>query len=80
MLTIMYNSSDLFFTAYHKSRYNTSMSNPCVKSRCSHLCLTVPGGFVCACPDNTIIKPGANNIFCDAGLCIRVLLFLVETD
>ena len=38
---------------YHEERYNTTLNNPCAKSSCSHLCLLVPGGRRCACPDNT---------------------------
>lgn len=38
---------------YHDARYNTSLKNPCFKSGCSHLCLLVPGGRRCACPDNS---------------------------
>ncbi|XP_039499245.1 low-density lipoprotein receptor-related protein 2 isoform X1 [Drosophila santomea] len=36
---------------YHDKRYNTSLPNPCENSTCSHLCLLVPGGHSCACPD-----------------------------
>lgn len=36
---------------YHDKRYNTSLPNPCDNSTCSHLCLLVPGGHRCACPD-----------------------------
>ena len=35
-------------------------------STCSHLCLLVPGGFQCACPDNSTFIEGSQNI-CDAG-------------
>lgn len=38
---------------YHAERYNTTLNNPCAKSSCTHLCLLVPGGRRCACPDNT---------------------------
>lgn len=38
---------------YHEKRYNTSLKNPCYSSVCSHLCLLVPGGRRCACPDNS---------------------------
>lgn len=54
---------------YHQERYNTSLKNPCLKSSCSHLCLLVPGGRRCACPDNT--APPASHrstveVICDA--------------
>lgn len=54
---------------YHENRYNTSLKNPCFKSSCSHLCLLVPGGRRCACPDNTV-QPSHRStaeIVCDAG-------------
>lgn len=38
---------------YHPERYNTTLNNPCERSSCTHLCLLVPGGRRCACPDNT---------------------------
>lgn len=37
---------------YHSARYNTTAVNPCKESLCSHLCLIVPQGYRCACPDN----------------------------
>lgn len=54
---------------YHEARYNTSLKNPCFKSTCSHLCLLVPGGRRCACPDNSI-QPSHRStaeVVCDAG-------------
>lgn len=39
---------------YHDLRYNTTLKNPCYNSACSHLCLLVPGGRRCTCPDNTV--------------------------
>lgn len=39
---------------YHEQRYNTTLKNPCYNSACSHLCLLVPGGRRCTCPDNTV--------------------------
>ncbi|XP_037294723.1 LOW QUALITY PROTEIN: low-density lipoprotein receptor-related protein 2 [Manduca sexta] len=36
---------------YHPLRYNTSAGAACARSPCSHLCLVVPGGRRCACPD-----------------------------
>lgn len=39
---------------YHPLRYNTSISNPCLNNDCSHLCLLVPGGHRCSCPDSSV--------------------------
>lgn len=36
---------------YHSLRYNTSATNPCRNNDCSHLCLLVPAGYKCSCPD-----------------------------
>ncbi|XP_064102114.1 low-density lipoprotein receptor-related protein 2-like [Macrobrachium nipponense] len=38
-------------------RYNTSTTSKCQRDTpCSHLCLIVPGGHKCACPDNKGFK------------------------
>lgn len=54
---------------YHEQRYNTSLKNPCYKSTCSHLCLLVPGGHRCICPDNTVRQTSHRStaeVICDA--------------
>lgn len=54
---------------YHENRYNTSLKNPCFKSTCSHLCLLVPGGWRCACPDNSVQPQNHRStaeVICDA--------------
>lgn len=54
---------------YHPERYNTTLNNPCAKSSCSHLCLLVPGGRRCACPDNTAPPTSHRStveVICDA--------------
>lgn len=54
---------------YHEKRYNTSMRNPCYDSSCSHLCLLVPGGHRCACPDSSGPLPSHRSraeVICDA--------------
>ncbi|XP_055683188.1 low-density lipoprotein receptor-related protein 2 [Lutzomyia longipalpis] len=53
---------------YHDMRYNTSLENKCHSSPCSHLCLLVPGGHHCACPDNTapISHRSTAEVICDA--------------
>ncbi|CAG0878905.1 unnamed protein product [Cyprideis torosa] len=46
-------------------RYNTSsaLMTTCKMRQCSHLCLLVPGGAACACPDNS---PRIKATVCDA--------------
>lgn len=54
---------------YHDLRYNTSLNNPCFKNPCSHLCLLVPGGRRCSCPDNTVQQTSHRStaeVICDA--------------
>ncbi|XP_046995596.1 low-density lipoprotein receptor-related protein 2 [Schistocerca americana] len=51
---------------YHKLRYNMSLIDPCYNSPCSHLCVIVPGGHRCMCPDNTQTHKGNNEVQCDA--------------
>lgn len=64
---------------YHDQRYNTSLENKCHSSPCSHLCLLVPGGHHCACPDNTapISHRSTAEVICDAGKCLILLSFLL---
>ncbi|XP_017778488.1 PREDICTED: low-density lipoprotein receptor-related protein 2 isoform X2 [Nicrophorus vespilloides] len=54
---------------YHDLRYNTSIKNPCGSVECSHLCLLVPNGYRCLCPDSPSLIPhrGKAEIICDAG-------------
>lgn len=53
---------------YHPQRYNTTLDNKCLRGQCSHLCLLVPGGHHCACPDNTtpISHRSTLEVVCDA--------------
>jgi low density lipoprotein-related protein 2 len=51
---------------YHMQRYNTTVSNPCHNSACTHLCLIVPGGHRCACPDNSNLHNSGSEVTCDA--------------
>ncbi|KAF2897473.1 hypothetical protein ILUMI_08703 [Ignelater luminosus] len=52
---------------YHNLRYNTSINNPCRNNECSHLCLLVPGGHRCTCPDSLIpSQRSKSDITCDA--------------
>lgn len=43
----------LCVSVYHPGRYNTSVGDRCSGSACSHLCLLVPGGRICACPEGS---------------------------
>lgn len=55
-------------TVYHPLRYNTSVGSACARSPCSHLCLLVPGGRRCACPDQQQQpKRITQELTCDAG-------------
>nr|XP_045622888.1 low-density lipoprotein receptor-related protein 2-like isoform X5 [Procambarus clarkii] len=50
---------------FASKRYNTSMMSICQRDTpCSHLCLIIPGGHKCACPDNRGVKNTYPN--CDA--------------
>lgn len=52
---------------YHSQRYNTSLDNPCRNNECSHLCLLVPGGHRCSCPDTQMHSHRSKaEIICDA--------------
>ncbi|XP_043497943.1 low-density lipoprotein receptor-related protein 2 isoform X2 [Polistes fuscatus] len=37
---------------YHQLRYNTTLRDPCFNNQCTHLCVAVPNGHRCLCPDN----------------------------
>lgn len=50
---------------FHPSRYNTSLSNPCEKTQCTHLCLLIPTGYRCKCPNNQAFQQGSKTS-CDA--------------
>lgn len=56
------------FSVYHELRYNTTLNNPCYRNPCSHLCLLVPGGRRCSCPDNTVPTSHRSTaeVVCDA--------------
>lgn len=63
----IYNPSSV--KVYHDNRYNTSLPNACYNSPCTHLCLLVPGGRRCACPDNNppvTSHRSTAEIICDA--------------
>lgn len=46
---------------FHEKKYNTSLTNYCDNSKCSHLCLLIPLGHRCTCPDG-VLQP-------EGGLC-----------
>ncbi|XP_024940882.1 low-density lipoprotein receptor-related protein 2 isoform X2 [Cephus cinctus] len=37
---------------YHELRYNISLRDPCHNDPCSHLCVAIPLGHKCLCPDS----------------------------
>lgn len=54
---------------YHQLRYNTSLRDPCHSVSCSHLCVAVPRGHRCLCPDRSYsvtATTSLNDIVCDA--------------
>lgn len=59
---------------YHPLRYNSTRGDACPPGACSHLCLPVPGGHRCACPEQgsgqqspvTPKRPPAERAVCDA--------------
>ncbi|KAF8773695.1 Low-density lipoprotein receptor-related protein 2 like protein [Argiope bruennichi] len=51
---------------YHPLRYNTSVKNRCPEDACSHLCLLIPGGYRCACPDGSPMSV-LGVVSCNAG-------------
>ncbi|CAK1544808.1 unnamed protein product [Leptosia nina] len=56
---------------YHPARYNTSLAEraACSKTPCSHLCLAVPAGHRCACPDQQYApKRATHEVPCDAAV------------
>ncbi|XP_055342132.1 low-density lipoprotein receptor-related protein 2-like [Paramacrobiotus metropolitanus] len=54
---------------YQKLYYNTSISNPCEKSGCSHLCLMTPNGHTCQCPEGTrFVRTDSTRHQCDAAV------------
>ena len=50
---------------FHPDRYNTSITNPCEKTQCTHLCLIIPSGHRCKCPNNIKFQAGSKTS-CDA--------------
>lgn len=43
---------------FHEKKYNTSINNYCDKSSCTHLCLLIPLGHRCFCPDGVLRSEG----------------------
>ncbi|XP_052813290.1 low-density lipoprotein receptor-related protein 2-like isoform X2 [Mya arenaria] len=46
---------------FHRLRVDLQIKPRCPRSgkRCSHICLLIPDGFQCACPDGTSFLPGS---------------------
>lgn len=54
---------------YHPLRYNMSVRSECTRAPCSHLCLGVPGGRRCVCPDQQAPpKRITQELTCDAAV------------
>ncbi|KAF7989294.1 hypothetical protein HCN44_007968 [Aphidius gifuensis] len=54
---------------YHQLRYNTTIRNSCYNSQCSHLCVAVPAGSKCLCPDSAGPRSlQASERICDASV------------
>lgn len=51
---------------FQESKYNVSVENRCKNAGCSHLCLLIPKGHRCACPDGGVLQ-GASLSTCAAG-------------
>lgn len=49
----------------------------CQSAGCSHLCLLVPGGVHCACPDHTHVQQGVSEKICDAGNSLFIFFILI---
>ena len=50
---------------YHPMRYNTTLRDPCHSNRCTHLCVAIPSGYRCLCPDSV----GAHNPLQSERIC-----------
>ncbi|XP_022241765.1 low-density lipoprotein receptor-related protein 2-like [Limulus polyphemus] len=50
---------------YHQQKYNTSVVNRCMNTGCSHLCLLIPRGYRCACPDGSKLQ-NIKHVACNA--------------
>lgn len=53
---------------YHPLRYNTSGTSGCVLAPCTHLCLGVPAGRRCMCPDGVQPHKHMHELQCDAAV------------
>ncbi|XP_046609747.1 low-density lipoprotein receptor-related protein 2 isoform X1 [Neodiprion virginianus] len=52
---------------HHPLRYNISLRDPCHTEPCTHLCLAIPAGHRCLCPDSAGPRqPHASERVCDA--------------
>ncbi|XP_015126789.1 low-density lipoprotein receptor-related protein 2 [Diachasma alloeum] len=52
---------------YHPLRYNTTLRPPCKSDSCSHLCVGIPSGYRCLCPDSAGLRlPQSSERICDA--------------
>lgn len=58
----------VFCSVLHDLKYNTTLPNSCRGNQCSHLCLIVPNGHRCSCPDSSVMPAHKTKaeIICDA--------------
>ncbi|KAK7113108.1 hypothetical protein V1264_012457 [Littorina saxatilis] len=54
-------------SVYHIYRYDISIKSNCTILECSHLCLIIPDGYKCACPQGTMFVEGSDTR-CDAAV------------
>ena len=51
--------------------FRSPVDNRCAKNGgCSHLCLLVPNGFQCACPETSVLLPDQKN--CKMRMCYKL--------
>ena len=53
--------------AFHRLRYDVNIKNRCESLRCNPLCVHVPGGATCMCPNDSDFLPGSTRA-CDMSI------------
>ncbi|KAK0162271.1 hypothetical protein PV327_008621 [Microctonus hyperodae] len=54
---------------YHQLKYNTTLRDSCQSARCTHLCVGIPSGYRCICPDSAGPRlPQSSERVCDASI------------
>ncbi|XP_013781727.1 low-density lipoprotein receptor-related protein 2-like [Limulus polyphemus] len=52
---------------YQPFKYNTSVLNHCKNASCTHLCLLIPRGYRCSCPDGSNLLK-SNQLSCNSAM------------